>query len=304
MPSYQPILDQCLRFFDQRREEPRRVFHGRGHMFEGLEHINLDWYPPVLLISGYQPITEVESLAEEILKLDVTGQIQCVLHQLRSSQGASSEQLFGESPEAFEVHEHGIRYEVQPGKNQNAGLFLDMRPLRQWLLERSEGKNVLNLFAYTCSLSVAALHGGARQVVSLDMSKPSINWGKRNHELNGHDMRRVHSLPHNIFKSWGKLQQLGRYDTLIIDPPTRQRGSFDAEKDYGAILKKLHKLVKPNADIIATVNSPYLGTDFLPNLMQRHQSKIRLIGEMPASPEFVDKYPERALKIYHFKSAG
>tara|TARA_R110002072_G_scaffold1369_6_gene11255 strand:- start:11442 stop:12263 length:822 start_codon:yes stop_codon:yes gene_type:complete len=270
-------------------------------MYPGLEHINIDWYPPVLLVSGYSEIEQVEALAEEILKGDVQGQIQTVIHQSRSSQGATADCLFGQPSSPVIVSEHGVKYEVQPGVNQNAGFFLDMRPLRRWLMDYSKGKNVLNLFAYTCSLSVASLAGHARQVVSVDMSKPSINWGKRNHELNGQDLRSVKSMPHNLFKSWGKVQQFGPYDTVIIDPPTRQRGSFDAEKDYALILKKLDKFLKPNADVIATVNSPYLGMDFLPNLMQRYQSKLRLIGEMPASPEFVDRYPERALKIFHFR---
>lgn len=301
MQSYQPILDQTTQFFAEQNLEPRRVFHGRGHMYPGLEHVNLDWYPPVLLISGYSEIVDVEALGEKILKGDSLGQIQTLIHQSRSSQGATADCLFGDLSLPVIVTEHGIKYEVQPGVNQNSGLFLDMRPLRRWLMDYSKDKKVLNLFAYTCSLSVAALAGGAKQVVSLDMSKPSINWGKRNHELNGHDLRCVKSMPHNLFKSWGKVQQFGQYDTVIIDPPTRQRGSFDAEKDYGAILKKLDKLIHPGADIIATVNSPYLGLDFLPNLMQRYQSKLRLIGEMPASPEFVDRYPERALKIFHFR---
>ena len=177
-----------------------------------------------------------------------------------------------------------------------------MRPLREWLTAHSEGRNVLNLFAYTCSLSVAALAGDARQVVNVDMSKPSINWGQRNHELNQQDLRSVKSVPHNLFRSWGRISQCGRYDTIIIDPPTRQRGSFDAEKNYGAVLKKLSKLSKPGADIIATVNSPYLTEDFLPNQMERYAPQCRFIDMMPASPEFTDKYPEKALKIYHYRT--
>ena len=72
MQLYQPILDQTTKFFAEVNLEPRRVFHGRGHMYPGLEHINLDWYPPVLLVSGYSEIEQVEALAEEILKGDVS----------------------------------------------------------------------------------------------------------------------------------------------------------------------------------------------------------------------------------------
>jgi 23S rRNA (cytosine1962-C5)-methyltransferase len=301
MQLYQPILDQTTEFFDSLQSEPRRVFHGRGHMYPGLEHINLDWYPPVLLIAAYSDVSSVEALANAILEEDVHHQIETVIYQSRSSQRATANYLKGAAGEPIFVSEHGVQYEVQPGVNQNAGFFLDMRPLRKWLIDYSKGKSVLNLFAYTCSLSVAALEGGARQVASVDMSKPSIQWGMRNHELNDHDLRKVKPMAHNLFKSWAKIQRNGPYDTVIIDPPTRQRGSFDAEKDYVTILKKLHNFLSPGADIIATVNSPYLGMDFLPNLMQRHQSRLRLIGEFPASPEFEDRFPERGLKIFHFR---
>ena len=92
---------------------------------------------------------------------------------------------------------------------------------------------MLNLFAYTCAFSIAALAGGARQVVNNDMSRPSLDWGRENHQRNGQDLRSVSMLPHNLFKSWWKIRSLGPYGLIIIDPPTYQRGSFDAEKDYG-----------------------------------------------------------------------
>ena len=301
---FQPLLQVLETFLAKAQLDARRVFHGRGHLHEGLEHINVDWYAPVMLVSGYKEIENIDELTELIVRFDVERQIKSVVYQLRSSKGAVSELKWGEEHPVCIVTESDLKFEVQPGVRQNAGFFLDMRPLRHWLREYSEGKNVLNLFAYTCSLSVAALAGGARQVVNVDMSKPSINWGKRNHELNSQDPRSVKSIPHNLFKSWGRIQQFGRYELLLIDPPTRQKGSFSAEKDYAAVLKKLHKLSAPGADIIATVNSPYLSGDYLPSLMQRYQSNIRLIGEMQASPEFLDKYPERGLKIFHFRAPG
>lgn len=303
-PVYQPLFQALEPFLAEAQIDARRVFHGRGHIYEGLEHINVDWYSPVLLVSGYKEIEGIDELSDLITRFDTQNQIKSIVYQLRSSKGAVSEVKWGEELPVCVVTENGLKFEVQPGVRQNAGFFLDMRPLRSWLQKYSGGRNVLNLFAYTCSLSVAALAGGARQVVNVDMSKPSINWGKRNHELNGQDARSVKSIPHNLFRSWGKVQQFGRYDLLLIDPPTRQKGSFDAERDYAAVLKKLHKLHTPGADIIATVNSPYLSGDYLPSLMQRYQSKIRLIGEMEASPEFVDKYPERGLKIFHFRAPG
>ena len=298
---YSPVSALLQENFSNENLETKRIFHGRGHLYEGLEHINVDWYPPVLLVTGYKEIKSLELIVEAAKLHDVHDQIKSIVAQQRSSKEAPSTCVWGESLEKIVVEENGLKYEVQPGVRQNAGLFLDMRPLRAWLKSYSEGKNVLNLFSYTCSLSVAALGGAAKQVVSVDMSKPSIKWGERNHALNNHDKRAVRSVPHNILKSWGRIEKYGPYDTVIIDPPTRQIGSFDAEKDYTKVIKKLSRLCKPGADVIATLNSPYLGPDHLPHLMQRYQSKFRLVGDFPVSPEFEDKYPERALKIHHFK---
>ena len=118
------------------------------------------------------------------------------------------------------------------------------------------------------------------------MSRPSIQWGQRNHELNDQPPGRVRTVPHNLFRSWGRLKQFGRYDTVIIDPPTRQRGSFDVEKNYSAVLKKLSKLTAPGANVIATVNSPYLTDDFLLNQVARYAPTCRFVEMMPRSPEF------------------
>ncbi len=300
MDLYLPIKKSIESWLSSPVNEARRFFHGRGHLHENLEHISIDWYPPLLLITCYSEIQEQENLLSTILESDPLNQIQSIMLQERFKKGAPAITLHGTEHTNLVVEENSLRFEVHPGLQQNTGLFLDMRPLRQWLTENSEDKNVLNLFAYTCALSVAALAGGAKQVVNVDMSKPSIKWGEKNHSLNNQDLRCVRSIPHNIFRSWGRIQQFGRYHTIIIDPPSRQRGSFDAEKNYGAVLKKLNKLAQPQADVIATVNSPYLGPDFITNLMQRYGPKYTSATEIPASPEFKDKFPDKALKIIRF----
>lgn len=300
---YTPIAEQAAAFFTTRQTDTRRIFHGRGHLYPGLEHISVDWFAPVVLITSYEEIDNPDELLASIQIADVHQQIRSVMLQYRKRKGTPCITLAGEPINHTLVTENGLKFEVQPGVNQNAGLFLDMLPLRGWLQERSNDKNVLNLFAYTCSLSVAAMAGGAKQVVNVDMSKPSIKWGARNHSLNDQDLRRVKSVPHNLFKSWGRIKQFGRFDTVIIDPPTRQRGSFDAEKNYGAVLKKLKQLTAPGAEVIATVNSPYLTDDYLPNLIQRYAPQCRFLEMMPRATEFADKYPERALKIYRFASS-
>lgn len=300
---YDPVAKSLAEFFAEPAYETRRIFHGRGHLYPGLEHLNVDWFEPVLLITAYEELSGLDQLLDMVHTADLHGQVKSILLQKRFEHGAPAEAVWGDSVDKCLVKEGDLTFEVHPGAQQNAGLFLDMRPLRQWLQQYSQDRKVLNLFAYTCSLSVAALAGGASQVTNVDMSKPSIRWGLANHSHNKQDLRKVNSVPYNVFKSWGRIKQFGRYDIVIIDPPSRQRGSFDVEKNYPAIIKKLPGLTNPGADIIATLNSPYLDRDFLLHRFQRYGSTFRFVNEIPASPEFADKYPERALKILHFRQS-
>jgi 23S rRNA (cytosine1962-C5)-methyltransferase len=288
-------------FFSVEQPDSRRLFHGRGRLYPGFEHVCIDWFRPLVLITAYAEIEDQFALLQLLQESDIHKQIETIVLQNRFIRGAPVTVLCGELPEKLIASEGSLRFEVHPGLQQNTGLFLDMRFLRNWLQTHSKNCNVLNLFAYTCSLSVAALAGGASSVTNVDMSKTSIKWGEKNHVLNGQDLRSVRSIPHNLFKSWGKIKQFGRYDLVLIDPPTRQRGSFDAAKNYGAVMKKLSNLCLPGADVIATINSPFLSTDYLVELFERHNAEGAYVGEIAVAPEFADKYSERGLNICHFK---
>lgn len=288
-------------FFSEERRDARRIFHGRGQLFPGFEQLSIDWFNPIVLISLFDDSTQHDELLTAIEAADSHKQVKSVVVQRRYLNGSPAELVMGVELETIIVTEGPLRFEIHAGKQQNAGLFLDARLLRDWIQQNSADRKVLNLFAYTCSLSVAALAGGASQVTNVDMSKTSINWGLTNHMLNEQDARKVKSIPHNIFRSWGRIQQFGRYDLVIIDPPTRQRGSFDVEKNYGAVLKRLSKLCTPGADVIATLNSPFLETDYLTELFAKKVPTSEYLGKIEVAPEFEDKSPERALKICHFK---
>jgi len=295
------IEKSAATFFAGDQPDARRIFHGRGQRFPGLEHICIDWFRPLVLITAHADIEDVDGLKEALLRADALQQIRTIMLQKRFERGAPAHTIYGEAAGALVANEGGLRFEVHPGKQQNSGLFLDMRCLRDWLLENSRDANVLNLFAYTCSLSVAALAGGATSVTNVDMSKTSIKWGEGNHTLNKQDLRSVKSIPHNLFKSWGRIKQFGRYNIVIIDPPMRQRGSFDSAKNYAAVMKKLHNFCAPGAKVIATINSPFLSGEYLQELFEKHNPEGAYLGEMAIAPEFEDKYPERGLNICLFE---
>jgi 23S rRNA (cytosine1962-C5)-methyltransferase len=284
-------------------KEAGRLFHGRGHCYKGLEFINIDWFKPVIWVVLYGDVADdvVAAISELIVSLvKDNAEVTAVALQSRQSGRAHQQVIYGELPEKCYAYENTMRYELNLSQNQNIGFFLDAQPAREWVRKNAAGKNVLNLFAYTCSFSVAAMQGGANSVVNIDMAKSAIATGQRNHALNAIDSSKVRFLAHDIFRSTRKLQDLGPYDIVIVDPPSRQKGSFEAEKDYVRLLKKLAPMLAENAVIVACLNAPYLGDDFLVETVAQGLPEYHLIERLPQREDFPEKELNCALKMQLF----
>lgn len=279
----------------------QRLFHGRGHFYEGLSHVNVDWLSPVLLITLYQAVDADWSskvVAELIEKIPACRSVQV---QHRYKKYAPIDVVWGENIEHLVVEESGLKFNIQLGKSQNSGLFLDMANGRNWLFEHVKNKNVLNLFSYTCAFSVAAIAGGASKVVNIDMAKASLAKGRENHKLNQQDLSKVKFEGVDIFKSYGRLKKHGPYDVLICDPPSFQKGSVDIERDYKKIIKRLPQLVAVGADVILCLNSPGLDEEFLLSEVERECSECIFQGKIENPPVFKEAIAGRGLKVLHFK---
>lgn len=287
--------------------ELRRLFHGRGRRWPGLEQLTVDWLQGVLLVALFREPAEDELQALKTLLLEVAlahGDILTGLllqHRYRADSGV--DWLVGEPQNQRLVQEDGLSYLLDLGRNQNTGLFLDMRHGRQWVRAQAPGTRVLNLFAYTCGFSVAAIAGGAGQVVNLDMARAALNRGRENHRLNRHDLQSVRFLDHELFKSWGKVKKLGPYDLVIIDPPSFQKGSFVLGRDYQKILRRLPELLNPGGQVLACINDPAVGPDFLIDNVAEQAPELSFIERLDNPAEFADIDPDAALKALVFKRA-
>jgi 23S rRNA (cytosine1962-C5)-methyltransferase len=147
-----------------------------------------------------------------------------LVYQLRNGANSTTTLVCGAVPDPHVVAEHGLQYYVKVLQNQNHGFFLDMAPGRAWVQHNAKDCRVLDLFAYTCAFSVAAMAGGATEVIDIDMAGGALQTGQRNHDLNQNRFPSSSSstssssssssmttrfLAHDIFKSWGKLTRLG-----------------------------------------------------------------------------------------------
>lgn len=150
----------------------------------------------------------------------------------------------------FRVEENGLSFLVNMGDYLDTGLFLDHRITRQMVREQSNGKRILNLFAYTGSFSVYAAAGGAREVITADLSKTYLQWAERNFVLNGFTTDNEHQFIHADVKQYLKSIPADHFDIIIMDPPTfsnskRMNEILDIQRDHTELINDcLRGLVK------------------------------------------------------------
>lgn len=305
-------------------DQAQRVFHGRGGLYAGCEHWTLDRFPPVWVLTSFLPANE-DTERELALIGDALRQrcqqvapdqplnwvFQCRNDQLRLEGRVETRLMAGSVPDPHIVQEQGLKFRVHVLKGQNHGLFLDMAHGRQWVgdyvrhCHAQEPKNrikVLNLFAYTCAFSVVALHAGAHQVVNVDMSRGALSTGQYNHQING--IGQGGSFwAHDIFTSWGKITRTGPYDLVIMDPPSYQKGSFVATKDYARLVRRLPDLLAPSGHAMLCLNAPELGAAFVQEQVQMLAPELTFMERVDNPQVFADTDPERALKVLVFQGA-
>lgn len=283
-------------------KEVKRVFHGRGNFYENYNYLTIDSLDNLLLICLFEEIQDCEykdikNLIDEVLS---SYNFEIVLIQHRYKKDEIFEIIKGELPTDFEACENGLKYSLN-FSNQNIGLFFDMKKGREYIKSISKDKNVLNLFSYTCAFSVASLSGKAKQVVNVDMAKGALSTGRVNHHLNNLDTKKVKFMPYNILKSWSRIKKEAPYDIIIIDPPSFQKGSFAATKDYEKIIKRLDELSNENCIVLSCLNAPELDTNFIEDLFKQNAPMFKFEKRL----ENLDTYPcideEKSLKNMIFK---
>lgn len=172
--------------------------------------------------------------------------------QYRSDQGRSY---------VTTVEESGHLFEVDLARRLDTGLFLDHRLTRQLVGDEAQGRDFLNLFAYTGSASVYAAAGGARSTTTVDLSQPYIDWAKRNMENN-----RFTGDAHRFCKAdvlqWITQERRSkrRYDLIFVDPPTFSNSkamgkkTWDVQRDHAELLIGVVHLLRPEGEAIFSCN--------------------------------------------------
>ncbi|MDF3036864.1 MAG: class SAM-dependent rRNA methyltransferase [Paucimonas sp.] len=118
------------------------------------------------------------------------------------------------------AEENGVRYAVDVQKGHKTGFYIDQRDNRRLVMEHASGREVLNCFCYTGGFSLAALTGGAKNVISIDSSGEALTVARRNVELNGFDAAKAEWRDDDVFKTLRTLRAEGKlFDLIVLDPP-------------------------------------------------------------------------------------
>lgn len=255
-------------FFDDRHEIACRLFNG---FLEGNPDLVIDLYARTAVIHDYTRPDSTQSLQPVVdwLRTELNWIDAIILKQRHSATDAArrGQLIFGTMP-ARKVREYGVWYAVDLMMNRDASFYLDTRKLRRWLLDEMVGKSVLNTFAYTGSLGVAATAAGASNVVQTDLNKRFLNVAKTSHTLNGFPIDKRNFVTGDF---WSITKRFNRaktqFDCVILDPPyfaETAKGRFDLEKDVTRLINKVRPLVKDGGQIVAVNNALFLsGADYL-----------------------------------------
>ncbi|WP_373069992.1 class I SAM-dependent methyltransferase [Sulfurimonas sp.] len=276
--------------------EFKRIFHGRGGLYEGWKHLTVDSIDNILNVALYFEEDNEAELLKMLEEFTYASGYEVLVVQRRYIKGHPSEVLIGELPEFVYAIENGMKFRLNLLSNRNSGYFPDMKNGRKFVMDNAKDKSVLNLFSYTCAFSIAAKMGGAKSVSNIDMSKGALSTGRANHHLNDIETRGVSFLPYNILKSFSRIKKKGPYDLIIIDPPTFQKGSFEATKDYRKIITKLPQIASENCTLLACLNSPDLDENFIKDLITELAPSFKFSHRLENVEEFKSLDESRSLK--------
>lgn len=280
--------------------EIKRVFHGRGNFYEDFNYLTVDSLNEILFATFFEESSDENEIIKALKDIANAYNYKTFIVQKKYKKDELNEAIIGEIPPFYIVVENGLKYKIN-FFNKNIGIFLDMKIGRECISSICKDKNVLNLFSYTCAFSVVAINAKAKQVVNVDMAKGALTTGRENHHLNNLDTKKVKFMPYDILKSWNRIKKEGPYDIIIIDPPSFQKGSFAATKDYEKIIKKLPELASENCIVLSCLNAPELDSDFIKEKFEEFAPTFKFEKRLENLKEFITNNEEKSLKNLIFK---
>lgn len=304
MPTLSSLLDTALRNradlikkLEAEQTDAYRLFHGS---VEGAHGLTIDRYGDLLLVQSFHAPVGAEALEEidAFYRAHMPAMVR--VYNDRSAPNSrianrlSPEQL-EQAQRPFAVSESGVRYLIQARHaGQDPWLFLDLRAGRRRVMQEAAHKSVLNLFAYTCGVGIAAAKAGARHVVNIDFAESSLAVGKENARLNDLPIR-PRFVQSDAFAAMRQYAGLGQasvvrgkrlppfpklepqaFDLVFLDPPRYAKSPFgvvDLINDYPALFKPALLATAAGGTLVCCNNVASVERDVWADQLQRSAAK-------------------------------
>ena len=178
----------------------------------------------------------------------------------------------GTLPATVAIVEAGIAYRVDVVAGQKTGFFLDQRDSRATVRALAAGRATLNMFCYTGGFTLAALAGGASQVVSVDSSAEALALARENLADNATlAAARAEWRQADAFAELRKLRDAGAsFDLVVLDPPKFAPTAQHAERAaraYKDINRLALKLLAPGGLLLACSCSGPVSADLFQKVL-------------------------------------
>lgn len=241
---------ECFRLYD--RDLPEYAFA-------------IDCYGEYVQMAEYQAPSEIEEEKVSARREQAITAVQealgiarqnIVLKSRERQRGKQQYEVQNQIGSFFTVNEGPARLWINLKDYLDTGLFLDHRPIRQFIRENARGKSFLNLFCYTASASVHAALGGATSTLSIDLSNTYLDWARRNYLLNkiggkNHRLKKADCIDYLSSK-------YEKFDLIFLDPPTFSNSKsssnvLDIQKDHVTLISNaMNKLERDGLLIFST----------------------------------------------------
>lgn len=273
--------------------EAIRLFNG---FFEGYKPLSIDRYGDTIVFQSFAKSGLDARLREpliEAFRSDPT--VGAILLKERFAAAVRDRNgvfLFG-GRACGRIREFEVSYTIDLRLNRDCSFYLDAANLRKWILNSSRGKTVLNAFAYTGSLGLAALAGGAAGVVQNDLNPAFLKLYEDEAARGGIERSRYESAAVDFFSLATAYRKSGRlFDMVILDPPmfsVTGKGRVDQQRHFIPLINKARPLVADGGTLILVNNALYLsGAAFLAGLRSALPREYVAIGEpIPVPASFI-----------------
>ncbi len=194
--------------------------------------------------------------------------------------------------EKIVIRENGVLIEVDLANGQKTGYFLDQKDNRKYVGKLCEGKRVLDTFTHTGAFGLNAVAGGAKEVISVDISEDAVALVNKNISLN-HAEEKMTAVCADVFDLLKEYEAKGeKFDVIILDPPAFTKTAKNIQKAYGGykeINLRAMRLLNPDGILVTCSCSYFFDAEHFYGMVMKaaedSKKRVQVLAKFGAGPD-------------------